>query len=286
MVWLAYLTGNFAYSAELQSFWMAVQGCMAVRNGRNKDKKMSWFHAFMLSVFSGYSGASFTFFLMGKPTSMLSNDLNIASCIIAFIIVNYSPRDIGFKLGNTLPILIVTTAFSQLFRVLGIVKFVDVAFEAFRQNPSEYYPIPVFGPIVFATLLGNMGGFFLNGFDKYLENGMPWAFQNGLLCASFYHFFVNDETGFIGLTLRHVIKSVDFIKMGLDDKIFATVTVSIFMHTMGILQLPNFMGPSCSPFNVTSKFLPDLYNDSMTVKAGTTIQPKKKKSKNKKDKDL
>ena len=261
MVLLSYLTGDFAYTNELQAFWMAFQGCMVVRNGRNRDKKMAWFHAFMLSVFSGYAGASFTFFLIGKPTSMLTNDLNIASCIISFIIVNYSPRDIGYKLGNTLPILVITTAFSQLFRVGGIVKFVDTAFEAFRDKPSEYYPIPVFGPILFATLLGNMGGFFAKGFDKYLENGMPWPFQNGFCCASFYHFFVNDKIGFIGVNLRAVINLIIPSKFGLDDKTFATVAVSLFMHVMGILQLPNFMGPSFSPFNHISKIVPDLYNE-------------------------
>jgi hypothetical protein len=32
-VLVRFLTGDFAYSGELQAFWMAVQGCMAVRKG-------------------------------------------------------------------------------------------------------------------------------------------------------------------------------------------------------------------------------------------------------------
>ena len=83
-----FLAGNFPLSAELQCFWMAFQGSMAVRNGKNHNLKMNWFHAFCLSVMSGYAGATFTALWMGRPTSMLSNDLNMAFCIIAFAIVN------------------------------------------------------------------------------------------------------------------------------------------------------------------------------------------------------
>jgi len=281
MMWLSYLTGEFPYAPELQAFFMALQGCMAVRNGRNKDKKMNWFHAFLLSVFSGYSGAIFTFFLLGKPSSMLANDLNIAGCIITFIIVNYTPGDIGYKLSKSLPVVLITTMFAQLFRVGGVCGFTAMGFEAFKDKPSAYYPIPVFGPVVYATMLGNMGGFFLKGFDKYLENGMPWPFQNGLLCASFYHFFLHDQTGFIGVTLRSAIDKVDFIKMGLDDKTFARVMVSIFMHVSGVLRLPAFYGPSSSPFNITHKYLPDLYNQSTQTKSKSASSSKKQSKKKK-----
>lgn len=245
---IAYLTGKFPFSSELQAFWMAFQGCMAVRNGPNRNKQMNWFHAFMVSVLTGYAGATFASLWVARPTSMLGNDLNMASCIAAFILVNCTPFDIGYKLGNSLPIVLITTMFAQLFRVLGLTKFNDIAFEIFRNQPSEYYPIPVFGPILLATLLGNMGGFFHKGFHDYLKNGMPWAFQNGLFCATFYHFYVNDKTGFIGIALRKYVGGLPG-KMGLSEEVFPVVVVSFFMHTMAILQLPQVCGPSFSPFN-------------------------------------
>jgi len=246
---IAYLTGNFAYSAELQAFWMAFQGSMAVRGGVNRDGKMHWFHAFMVSVLTGYAGATFAFLWIGKPTSILSNDMNLAMCIITFILVNYTPFDMGYKLGKTAPVLIITTMFAQLFRVGGIIKFNQIGFEAFRDKPSEYYPIPVFGPIILATLLGNMGGFFHKGFHGYLKNGIPWPFQNGFFCATFYHFYVNDKTGFVGVTLRKIIGDLPSKLLGLDDAIFPVVTVSVFMHAVSLLQLPLLFGPSFSPFN-------------------------------------
>lgn len=182
---VSYLSGDFLCSPELQSFWMALQGAIAVRSGPNKDRSMHWFHAFLLSVIAGYGGACFTPLWMGGATSMLSNDLNLASCIMAYILANYTPFDIGYKLGTSIPIVIVTTMFAQLFRSLGVVKFTSVCHNAFKDSPSAYYPIPVFGPIAYGTLLGNMSGFFLKGFHGYLENGMPWPFQNGMLVGVF-----------------------------------------------------------------------------------------------------
>lgn len=176
---VSYLTGDFSFSPELQAIFMAFQGALAVRSGPNRDRSMHWFHAFLLSVIAGYGGACFTPFWMGLPTAMLYNDLNLTACIIAFIVANYTPFDIGYKMGKSFPVTIIITTFAQLFRSLGVVKYTTICFEAFKDSPSAYYPIPVFGPIAYGTLLGNMSGFFMKGFNGYLANGMPWPFQNG-----------------------------------------------------------------------------------------------------------
>merc|ERR1712157_222011 len=133
------------------------------------------------------------------------------------------------------PVVIVTTAFAQLFRVTGLVSYVHIAHNVFKDKPSEYYPIPIFGPILNATLLGNMGGIFSKGLEDYVKNGIPWSFQTGLFCASFYHFYVNDKTGWIGITLRQYVPSS---KYHLDDATFALLFVSAFQHIVAILQLP------------------------------------------------
>jgi hypothetical protein len=273
----AFLTGDFPYSGELMAFWMAIQGAVAVRRGPNKDKNLHWFHAFFLSVIGGYAGGCFGTIWMGKPTAMLSNDLNVASCIVAFVLVNCMPFDLGFKFCKTLPVTLVIVSFAQLFRALGIVKFTTVCFEAFKETPSAYYPIPVFGPILYATLLGNMGGFFMKGFEGHIMNGMPWPFQNGLFCASFYHFFVHDKTGIVGTTLRRFINSPEIL--GLDDRTFAVVFVSLFMQIMGILQIPAFLGPSFSPFGM--KIL-SPFRDSTTWTVAKTDSEWSKKRKRKK----
>ena len=109
----------------------------------------------------------------------MSNDLNFAGCILAFVAVNYTPKDFGYKILDTIPFRVVTVSFAQLFRWSGLVKFVNICYEAFKDTPSAYYPIPVFGPILYATMLGNMGGIVAKGVEGHVMNGMPWPVQNG-----------------------------------------------------------------------------------------------------------
>jgi hypothetical protein len=161
---VAFLIGASSLSAENQSFWMAVQGSMAVRKGPNKDKKMEWFHAFVQSVLIAFSGGLFGFFWMGKPSAMLSNDLNMASCILAFVLVNFTPYDIGFRILDTFPFAVTTVSFAQLFRATGLIRFVKACFDEFKGNPSKYYPIPIFGPILYGTVS------LIDGFDPLLSS--------------------------------------------------------------------------------------------------------------------
>jgi hypothetical protein len=249
-----FLTGNFYLSGELQSFWMAIQGCMMVRAARNPNKELKWFHAFCLSVLAGYAGGWFGFILMAKPTSMFYNDLNMASCIVAFLIVNCTPFDVGYKLCQTLPLSLLTVSFAQLFRSVAIPKFVHVCYQEFANKGTPYYPsIPVFGPILYATLLGNMGGFITKGIEGHVESGMPWPIQNGLVTASFYHFFVHDKTGVVGLQLRQLLSPL-LVYLNFDpaseadQATFAACAVSLFMQIVGILQMPQFFGSAFSPF--------------------------------------
>lgn len=174
-----FLSGTSPYSSEMQAFWMAIQGSMAVRKGANKDGKLHWFHAFAISVMAGFAGGIFGALWMGRPCGMVGNDLNMAGCILAFIVVNYTPSDIGFKLCNTFVGEIITVSFAQLFRSTALCIYVMVCFETFKDKPSAYYPIPVFGPILYGTMLGNMGGFFSKGFEGHVKDGIPWPIQNG-----------------------------------------------------------------------------------------------------------
>lgn len=247
---IAYLTANFPLAAEFQSFWMAMQGAMIVRNGPNKNGEMYWFYAFAQGVVCSYAGALFAPLWMGRPTSMLSSDMNMASCIIAYIIVNCLPMGIGHKICNILPVRVVTVMGAQLFRSMGIIKFVNIAYEAFKDNPSEYYPTPIFGPIMNGTLLGNMGAFFSKGFHGHFNDGMPFPFQNGLFCTSLYH-FVSHDKGPIGDYLRMILDLLPSeLTLGLSNRNFTIVVLSLFMQINGILQMPEFFGPSFNPFNI------------------------------------
>ena len=102
----------------------------------------------------------------------------MAACIFSFAVINLIPLDLGFKFANILPVKMCITSLAQLFRSLGLVGFVTMAFNEFKDS-SKYYPIPVFGPCFYGIMLGNMGGLFAKGVDGYLAGGIPWPFQNG-----------------------------------------------------------------------------------------------------------
>jgi hypothetical protein len=338
-----YLLGTSYMTAEWQALTMAIQGCMIVRNTLNKDgKTLQWFHALVLSILYGFAGGLLGFVWLGKPSSLLSaGDINLGACILAYIIVNHSPFDIGYQLLSTPPLTILYTSGAQLFRTTGIIRFVTACYNEFKHAPSPYYPIPVLGPILYGTvrlwlllllclllslllltcccacggccgrrclwllfvvvvvvvvvvvlllwlllrnrlthplhfpspvytlpthddddtkqqlqLLGNMSGFLFKGVEGHVKNGVPWPMQNGLFCATLYHFIVHDTTGIIGTTLRQYCYPTMLREMlGYDDKTFAGLFVSIFMQVTGLLQLPNFYGPTFSPFEITGRLL-------------------------------
>jgi hypothetical protein len=100
-----------------------------------------------------------------------------------------------------------------------------------------------------------MGGFLFKGLDGHVGHGVPWPMQNGLFCASFYHFIVHDTDGIIGIMLRRYgYPTLVRTWLGWDDQMYAALFVSIFMQVTGWLQLPYFYGPTFSPFVSSTKW--------------------------------
>mmetsp|Transcript_7711 Transcript_7711/g.14540 ORF Transcript_7711/g.14540 Transcript_7711/m.14540 type:complete len:340 (-) Transcript_7711:491-1510(-) len=272
---ISYLTANFAYAPEFQNIFMAIQGAMIVRTGPNKDGKMKPFHAFLQGVVLAYAGGLLTPLWMGRPTPMLSNDLCFASCIIAYLVVNNIPLDIGYKFLNTFPLRVLTVMGAQMFRNRGILAFVNIAYQAFKDSPSAYYPTPIFGPILNACILGNMGGFFFKGFHGHLCDGMPFAAQNGIFVASTYHFVANDQgpigeylRDWIGYFLLPLVKNQGG-NVDMDAVLLVTVLGGLFMQLVGILQMPDFYGPTFNPFQVVFAPVNFLWPSSSTSSSST-----------------
>lgn len=273
-VGVRYLTGRFPYCPEAIAVGMALQGALAVRRGPNKNGTLHWFHAFVLSTLAAFAGGTLNPIWLGQPSGILTNDVFLAVSIVAFVLVNYTPGDVGFLLFQTTPVYAVIVSLAQLFRSLGTIKFLTACYQALKDSPSAYYPMPVFGPILYGILLGNMGPLVLKGLEAHVGNGVPWAVQNGtftgqaglpprylpcpphtctwlrlplgLFVAPFYHFYVHDHDGWIGPLLRRTMPIAQMVD--LDDKTFAQSVVSLFMQIMGILQMPQFLGPSFTPF--------------------------------------
>jgi hypothetical protein len=263
---VAFLSGSSPYHAELRTFGQAFMGALTVRSGANKNKDMNWFHAFALTTISAFGGGWFGFIWMGKPTSLITNgDVTLTLTAIAFVLLTYTPMNIGYMFGRMLPVKILLNSWAQLFRGLGMIGFINAC--AAEVAPSKYYPTAVLGPVVYGTLLGNMGAFFLKGFHNHLEKDIPWAFQNGLVVGFFYHIYTHDKEGSIGISLRSAIQSTG-IQGTLDDKLFATIVVTGFMQLSGMLMLPEFYGPS---FNLL--LLPKIIFTSLTSTSSKNYRP-------------
>ena len=99
---------------------------------------------------------------------------------------------------------------------------------------------------------------------------------------------MNDREGPIGQLLRQYVPLASMLNM--TDELFAAVFVSLFMQITGILRMPEFLGPSFSPFSgyIISPFM-DL--STWNVGKGETecakhqeAEKKRKKKKKKKSK--
>lgn len=180
-----FLTGDFPYCKEIRSFLHGYLAFMAVRKANNKNgADLNWFHRFFICVLSSFGGAILTPMWLGKPSSIIATDMTMLISLAVNVLVFYTPFDIGYNLGQFFPIKLILTIGSSLFKTMGMIGFCTVAFDVLKTNPAatEYYPIPIFGPIIWASLLGNMGAFFMKGFHGHLEKGMPYPFQAGMFC--------------------------------------------------------------------------------------------------------
>jgi len=267
---ISILSGSSAYNVEIRTFGQAFMGALAVRDGANKNKKMNWFHAFALSTVVAFGGGWFGFVWMGKPTSLITQgDVIITLCVISFVFVNYTPFDLGYKFGSILPVKIFMNCLAQLFRALGMIGFINAC--AAEVGASKYYPTPILGPVIYGTLLGNMGAFFVKGFNQHLEKAIPWPFQNGLVVGFLYHVFTHDKEGVMGISLREAVRSTG-IQGDMDDKLFATLFVTSFMQFSGLLMLPEFFGPSGNPIDAPIRIMRSVSNFSM----GSSVEEPKK----------
>ncbi|GMI26387.1 hypothetical protein TeGR_g10041, partial [Tetraparma gracilis] len=175
--------------------------------------------------------------------------INLPACLIAYYLIFHSPSDSFYKLSTSAPGTLLITFFAQLFRATGIPRAVDLTLPLCRA--SAYYPTPLLGPILAATLMSNVGPLYRNGFQRHFADGAPWNFQNGWLCAGFHHLLCNDA-GPLGAALRAAVGAVPgagaFRAWCGGDREMAQALISLFMVSVGIAQLPMCFGPGWRPF--------------------------------------
>lgn len=250
--WLmAYLTAEFPRANLLAIIAMAIAGAVEVR--RVHGDRLHWMHAMILTTVCGNGGSALAPMWMNtSKNTMGGNDFQIACCVAAYFLVQKIPG--GYSLCERRPVALVLAAFSGLYRATRVVTFTSQGYETFRKyEPVSYYhgfasdpshsatpslyPIPVFGPILFGTLFGNMGGYLQKSFHGRMEKtGLPVSFLCALISAAFYHFFVHDHSGFVGPALRWPIHWLvqSHTSSSIDDSRLAMILVSGFLQIAGL----------------------------------------------------
>jgi uncharacterized membrane protein YeiH len=118
------LTGTSPYNAEIRSFFQGFAGATAVKNGANKDNKMKWFHAFCLTAVTAFGGGMLNPLWLGQPSTIIAGgDVTIPITVAAFLLANYA------NIGKTLPMRVMTSIWSQLFKSLGTMAFITQAYK-------------------------------------------------------------------------------------------------------------------------------------------------------------
>jgi len=284
---LEFLRGSFPFCGEFMVFGMAMEAAVSVRATDDaklkKDKKSSynWFLTLLQITLVGFGGGVFMPIMLGLPSSFLIGaDVNAAGCILSWWLVFHSPGDFFYRnIARNLPFQIFYVSGAQLFRSSGVWGFVDKGLGMMK--PSPYYPIPLLGPILTASLLSNVGPIFRLGYTSWFANGVTANFQYSFVLATFYHLYANDTNGVLGNALRVPFSFVSLPGF-LSDKDFASCAVTAFMVVWGCLKLPGLLGPNLDPLKVPSEFLMSLtgIGEANNRKAAPSKKETPKRSKN------
>lgn len=217
-----------------------ISTCMNVR-AMQLDNRYYWLHSLLLVVLTGFGGGIAGFMMLGKPPIIVTNELIIPTCIICWYATHY----LGLcPLLALPPFKLIWTTFASLFRTHAICNIVALASKTLP--PSDFYAIPLIGPIVVGTTLGSFSQFL--PLDKGLlpiRDGCPWALQGAFISASLYHLMVHDTAGPVGTVLRSIIGSYSESETRL---IIGTMWLST-----GILQA--FFSPQANPLHPLHKLL-------------------------------
>ncbi|KAI2514339.1 hypothetical protein MHU86_232 [Fragilaria crotonensis] len=245
----AFLTADFPYALPILAFAQSFHGAMHVRTGVNRNLTLHWMSALLLTVVCGNGGSIVTPTGMGQSTTILTDDFVISCCTLSFLMVQYIPLVV--RLGQSVPAMFLLTILTQLYRTKYTIRYTAAAFQLFTKQKfssssphPQIYPIPIFGPLLYGTFFGCMGGCLQRAFHSRLEReGLPRTIRNGFLSAAFYHFMVHDRSGPVGTLLRRT-----FLVKGLSDLHdeeteiihFTTLVISTCMLLDGVLQFHSF----------------------------------------------
>lgn len=229
---------QYPFSRELAIASNSINGTMAVYASL-AGQRLYWLHELVLVIICTFGGGFMAPILLGRPAMVLNNDLIVFFCTVAWYLIFYLKGNVWL---NYPPVKAIWLTFVGLFRTLVVPNIVTIAHTVLQ--PSAYYPIPLFGPIIAGAVLGSAGSFF--PFDKGLiaiKNGTPWQMQAAFYTAVFYQFMIMDTKGFIGNAFRMVFGNLS------RTTVLTIIAASHIVH----LQMHYFLSPDANLYTPIHK---------------------------------
>ena len=180
----------------------AITTAIKVREIQGKDR-FYWLHSLILTVITGFGGGMVAFVMLGKPPIIVTNEWIVPICVVAWYATHY----LNFvPVLSIEPVKLAVIVLTCLFRTHSVSNIVALANKTL--SPSDFYHMPIVGPIIVGTTLGSFSMFMplSKGLDP-IASGCPWGIQGAFLTASFYHLMVNDTVGVLGNALRAFVGS-------------------------------------------------------------------------------
>lgn len=127
--------------------------CLAVRKETGRD--FAWDRPIVTwasCMISSFAGSLLVNPLLGKPIlDAFGNEYLLLVATLIYLVVYFSPLDVGYKLIKLLPIYIVVCTIKEVYRPLKIAKGL--------KEGAEFKPDSMFVPILIGILKGNGSGF-------------------------------------------------------------------------------------------------------------------------------
>jgi len=126
--------------------------CLAVRKETGRD--FAWDRPVVTwasCMIASFAGSLIANPLLGKPIlGAFGNEHLLLLATLVYLVIFFSPFDIGYKLIKLLPVYIVVCTIKEIYRPLKIVKGL--------KEGAEFKPDSMFIPILIATIKGNGSG--------------------------------------------------------------------------------------------------------------------------------
>lgn len=180
------------------------------KNVKNWYLDNYWMHGLLLFTFSAFSGGTAAPIFIQDFPFIVVNDMIFIFCIISWCLSRYCGTII--QILNSTVVKCIWTNLAMVNRSHTICSIINATVALVNKQDSVYFgrfSLPIVGPIIVAVVISCGGMFFpLSKGFKPIANGAPVVILGATLISCFYHIYVNDTYGVLGVSLRVAVHNM------------------------------------------------------------------------------